>query len=62
MYNGGEQREENLPANMRPSPNAGLMLAQRLRRWPSINPVLGERLVFVELPTVHHYKRCQADK
>ena len=28
-------------------PNVGLMLVQRLRRWPSIKPTLGERLVFV---------------
>ena len=30
-------------------PNAGLMLAHRLRRWPSIKPVLVQRLVFAEL-------------
>ena len=29
-----------------PSPNTGLMLGHRLRRWPNINPVLSERLVF----------------
>ena len=28
------------------SPNVGLMLAQRLRRWANINPTLGQRLVF----------------
>ena len=29
--------------------NAGLMLGHRLRRWPSIKPALGERLVFAGL-------------
>ena len=29
-------------------PNAGPMLAHRLRRWPSINPALVQRLVFAE--------------
>ena len=28
------------------SPNAGLILALRLRRWPNISPVLGSRVVF----------------
>ena len=27
-------------------PNAGLMLVHRLRRWPNINPALGQRLLF----------------
>ena len=26
-------------------PNAGLMLGQRLRRWPNINPAFGQSLV-----------------
>ena len=26
--------------------NAGLMLGQRRRRWPDINPALGQRPVF----------------
>ena len=26
--------------------NVGLMLGHRQRRWPNINPALGERLVF----------------
>ena len=30
-------------------PNAVLMLAHRLRRWPSINPALVQRLVWVHL-------------
>ena len=29
---------------MRCSPNAGVMLGQRRRRWPNINPTLGEHL------------------
>ena len=33
-------------SNTRRWPNAGLMLAHRLRRWPTINPVLGFRVVF----------------
>ena len=28
----------------RRSPIAGIMLGQRLRRWPDINPAMGERL------------------
>ena len=34
------------PANTILSPNAGVMLAHRLRRWVNINPALGERIVF----------------
>ena len=34
------------PANTRRSPNAGTMLAHRLRRWANIVPTLGERPVF----------------
>ena len=30
--------------NTTPSPNAGLMLAQRFRRWPNISPALVEWL------------------
>ena len=30
-------------------PNAGLVLAHRLRRWPNIKLALGERLVFAGL-------------
>ena len=30
-----------MPANTRRSPNAGLMLGQRHRRWPNIKPALG---------------------
>ena len=35
-----------IPANRKRSPNAGVMLAHCLRRWPSITPTLGERLLF----------------
>ena len=34
------------PANKKQSPNAGLMLCQRRRRWPSIKPALGHCHVF----------------
>ena len=33
-------------ANTRCLPSAGLMLAQRRRRWANIDPALGEHLVF----------------
>ena len=33
-------------ASKKHSPNAGLMLTQRQRRWVNIKPTLGERLVF----------------
>ena len=33
-------------ASMRRWPNAGLLLAHRLRRWANISPVLGYRVVF----------------
>ena len=36
------------PTNNRRSTSAGLMLGQRRRRWPSIEPALIQRLVFVE--------------
>ena len=32
------------------SANVGLMLGQRRRRWPNINPTLAECIVFVGLP------------
>ena len=35
--------------NTRRRPNGGLMLAHRLRRWPSIRPALDQRLVFAGL-------------
>ena len=34
------------PISTRKCPNAGLMLGHRRRRWPSIKPTLGRRLVF----------------
>ena len=33
------------PSNTVQRSNAGLMLGQRRKRWPSIKPALGERLV-----------------
>ena len=45
---------DTIPANTTRWPNAGLMLAHRLRRWASINPALGQCLVFAGItsPTV----------
>ena len=37
-----------VPANTRRWPNAGSMMGHRLRRWPSTNPALDQRLVFAE--------------
>ena len=39
------QELECIQANTKRSPNVGSMLAQRLRRWPNIQPTLDERLV-----------------
>ena len=36
------------PSKHLTSPNAGLMLFHRLRRWANVKPTLGERLVFVK--------------
>ena len=36
----------NIPANTTRWPNAGLMLAHRLRRWANISPALGQSVVF----------------
>ena len=33
----------HIPANTKGSPDVGLPLGQRRRRWPDINPILGER-------------------
>ena len=41
-----------LSANTRRSPNAGPMMAHRLRRWPSIKPGLIQRLVFAGLRSI----------
>ena len=35
-----------VPAKTRHSPNAGLLLCHRLRRWPNSKPALGDCLVF----------------
>ena len=37
---------KKLPSNTKHWPNAGLMLDQRLRRWPNIKPALGQCFVF----------------
>ena len=34
-------------ASSRNQPNVGSMLAHRLRRWPNVEPALGESLMFV---------------
>ena len=36
-------------ANTRRWPNVGLMLGQRRRRWASISPTVGQRIVFAGL-------------
>ena len=38
---------DHRPKQLNRCSTAGLMLRHRLRRWPSINPALGQRLVFV---------------
>ena len=38
----------NTPENTKRSPNDGLILDQRLRRWAKIKPTLGQRLVLAE--------------
>ena len=38
-------RSRAQPSNTRRRPNVGLMLDQRLRRWPNNNTLLGQRLV-----------------
>ena len=39
-----------IPANTVHRPNAGLMLARRLRRRPNINPAFGQCSVFAGIP------------
>ena len=41
------------------SSNAGLMLAQRRRRWPNIRPALGQH--FYLMITTHHYSVKRSD-
>ena len=47
-------------SNTRRWPNAGLLLAHRLRRWANISPVLGYRVVFDATLNVgqHHRRRA----
>ena len=45
-------RVESPVGRHEPSHNAGLMLAHRLRQWPSIKPALNERLVFAHFSSV----------
>ena len=39
----------SFPANTICWPNAGLMLAQRRRRWDNFKPALGQQIVFAGL-------------
>ena len=41
-----EERAARVPANTRHSPNAGLLLGQRRRRWANIKPALDKLLAF----------------
>ena len=43
----------HLPINTTHRPNAGLMLIQRLRRWPSLKTALGKHLVFAGLLVIY---------
>ena len=43
-------------ANTRRRPNAGLMLAQRRRRWANISPALAQRIEFTGLLLIKHGK------
>ena len=43
-----------IPVNTRRSSTVGSMLGQRLRRWPSIEPTIGERLVFSAIEKFGH--------
>ena len=52
----------SVPANTMLSANVGVMLGHRLRRWPNINPLLAEYVVFAtvavyvtDLPPRCHY-------
>ena len=46
VYGGWFRPHESRPSNPRRSPDAGLMLGQRRRRWPNIKTTSGERLGF----------------
>ena len=51
--------ERTSPSNTRRVSNVGSMLVHRMRRWPSIEPTLGERLEFAG--SRHRWLRQQAD-
>ena len=51
---------EAVPANTRHLPNAGLMLAQRRRRWANIKAALGKCLVLAQ--RWHRWKNKQEHK
>ena len=45
VHRGVDMLVQAAPANTRRWPNAGFMLAHRLRRWANISPVLGYRVM-----------------
>ena len=45
-----------LPVNMLHAPSIGATLVLCLRRWPNIDPTLGERLVFAGLYSKSDFK------
>ena len=44
--------KHHIPANTIHSPIVGSMLAHRLRRWPNIDPTMGESIMFPGIPIV----------
>ena len=48
----------NCPVKSRGWPNAGLLLDRRLRRWPNIKPVFGERVVCLPGGPYNSYKEA----
>ena len=42
--------QTKIPANMSRWSNVGVMLGQRLRRWPNITPALDQRFVLADTP------------
>ena len=62
--NSGGRIQDLWSANTRPLPNAGFILAQRRRRWASINPTLVRDLVLLSVTRPREYcivGRCWFD-